>query len=184
MTIAEELASLHKEIHHHNYLYYTLDQPQVPDVEYDRLMRRLQEIEQAHPELITSDSPSQRVGGEPLDGFDQVTHRLPMLSLDNAFNDQELSDFDQRILERLKQEGSIQYACEPKLDGIAISLVYQEGILVQGATRGDGTIGEDITRNVRTIGSVPLRLMGDDYPAYLEVRGEIYIPKQDQHWKK
>lgn len=176
-AVISELNRLRSEINHHNYQYYVLDNPQVPDAEYDRLLNRLQELEAAHPELITPDSPSQRVGAEPLDRFASVQHQLPMLSLDNAFSDEELYAFNRRLQERLKDTVEIEYACEPKLDGIAVSLLYRDGLLVRGATRGDGYNGEDITANVRTIASVPLRLLGDDYPAELEVRGEIYMPK-------
>ena len=175
--VEQELAQLRKEIQHHNYRYYALDDPQITDAEYDRLMQRLQEIEQQYPDLITSDSPTQRVGAAPLSAFQTVVHEMPMLSLDNAFSDEELLAFNQRILDRLKSTGDIEYACELKLDGIAVSLLYREGVLVRGATRGDGTNGEDITQNVRTINSIPLRLQGENYPALLEVRGEIYMPK-------
>ena len=177
MSIADEIAELRNQLHHHNYLYYALDDPQIPDAEYDRLLRRLQALETQHPELITADSPSQRVGSAPLDAFTQVTHQLPMLSLGNAFSDQELADFDKRLRERLDLDSDIEYACEPKLDGIAVSLLYENGILVLGATRGDGVTGEDITQNVKTIGSIPLKLSGANHPRRLEVRGEIYMPK-------
>lgn len=173
----EELTRLKEQLYHHNYRYYVLDEPEVPDSEYDRLMRQLQALEADYPELVTPDSPSQRVGAQPLESFQQVTHEVPMLSLDNAFNADELRDFNRRLTTRLKDEQDIEYACEPKLDGIAVSLLYRDGVLVRGATRGDGTTGEDITSNVRTIPSIPLRLMGQGYPAVLEVRGEIYMPK-------
>ncbi len=178
--IAAEIAVLREDLHHHNYLYYALDNPQIPDAEYDRLLRRLQVLENENPELITTDSPTLRVGSAPLDAFTQVKHELPMLSLDNAFNDEELADFNKRVIERLGDsltDDAIEYACEPKLDGIAVSLIYENGVLVLGATRGDGTTGEDITQNVRTIGSIPLRLKGEGIPERLEVRGEIYMPK-------
>ncbi|ODS23291.1 DNA ligase (NAD(+)) LigA [Candidatus Endobugula sertula] len=178
LLVEQQIQKLRDDIHHHNYLYYALDTPQIPDVEYDRLLCALQTLEKEHPELVTADSPTQRVGSQPLDVFSQVTHIVPMLSLDNAFNDNELYEFNRRIIDRLHiEDQQIEYACEPKLDGIAISLLYRGGILVQGATRGDGTTGEDITQNVRTIPSVPLRLQGDSYPLILEVRGEIYMPK-------
>ncbi len=178
-NIQEKLESLRTEIHQHNYQYYALDNPSIPDAEYDRLLRELQSIEAAFPDLVTSDSPSQRVGSEPLSAFSQVTHILPMLSLDNAFNDEELSEFNRRIVDRLDKDSDfvIEYACEPKLDGIAVSLIYRHGLLDLGATRGDGTTGEDITLNVRTIGSIPLKLQGEGFPDVLEVRGEIYMPK-------
>ncbi len=172
-----EIEELRKQINYHSYRYYALDNPEITDAEYDRLMRRLQELEAQYPESITSDSPTQRVGSAPLTAFQTVVHEMPMLSLDNAFSDEELLAFNQRILDRLKISGDIEYACELKLDGIAVSLLYRDGILVRGATRGDGTNGEDITQNVRTINSIPLRLQGEGYPSVLEVRGEIYMPK-------
>ncbi|OPX56853.1 DNA ligase (NAD(+)) LigA [Oceanospirillum multiglobuliferum] len=174
---AEEIAQLSAELNHHNHLYYVLDQPSIPDAEYDRLMRRLQALEAEFPDLVQVDSPSQRVGGIALDSFKQVQHVVPMLSLDNAFDDEEFSAFNRRVRDRLKVEAEIEYACEPKLDGIALSLRYEKGFLVQAATRGDGQTGEEITQNVRTIGSVPLRLQGDNWPEVLEVRGEVYMPK-------
>jgi DNA ligase (NAD+) len=176
--------ALREQINFHNYQYYALDHPSIPDAEYDRLFQELQYVEQLFPSLISPDSPTQRVGSQPLSAFSQVTHRIPMLSLDNGFNDDDLHEFNRRVLDRLKSLGIthndnnlIEYACEPKLDGIAVSLLYQKGILVQGATRGDGTTGEDITQNVRTIPSIPLRLRGEGFPDVLEVRGEIYMPK-------
>ncbi len=175
--IKKEIDQLRAEINKHNFHYYVLDDPQLPDSEYDRLMRQLQALEAANPSLVSSDSPTQRVGALPLDSFQQVQHEVPMLSLDNAFSDQELMDSDRRIQDRLGLRGPIQYACEPKLDGIAASLLYRNGKLVRGATRGDGANGEDITQNVRTIPSIPLVLMGSGYPTLLEVRGEIYMPK-------
>ncbi len=173
----EEINSLKEQLNYHNYRYYVLDAPEIPDAEYDRLMRRLQKLEALHPDLVTADSPSQRVGAEPLPAFTQVQHELPMLSLENAFDEEEMRDFNRRICDRLKDHSDIEYACEPKLDGIAVSLLYRDGELVRGATRGDGTTGEDITANVRTIPSVPLRLLSTGYPSTLEVRGEIYMPK-------
>jgi len=176
-TEKKRYQQLKDELNKHAYQYYVLDEPVVSDSEYDRLLRELQEIERKNPEWVTEDSPSQRVGGEPLKAFSQVQHELPMLSLDNAFSDEELIGFDQRLKDRLKSDKDIEYSCEPKLDGIAVSLQYRSGILVRGATRGDGQKGEDITTNVRTIGSIPLKLRGKDYPDLLEVRGEIYMPK-------
>ncbi|MGB2106002.1 MAG: NAD-dependent DNA ligase LigA [Porticoccaceae bacterium] len=170
---------LKSELNQHNHAYYVLDDPSVPDSQYDRLMRELQAIEQQYSELRTSDSPSQRVGGMALDSFSQVKHEVPMLSLDNAFSDAEMSDFERRIKDRinLNEEQNITYACEPKLDGVAVSLIYENGLLIRGATRGDGSVGEDITANVRTIKSIPLRLQGNSFPELLEVRGEIYMPR-------
>lgn len=167
---------LRGQINLHNYHYYVLNDPLVPDVEYDRLFRELEELESRYPSLITPDSPTQRVGAQPLEEFAEIRHEVPMLSLDNAFTEQELQDFDRRVQELLEQE-RIEYAAEPKLDGLAISLRYEHGVLVRAATRGDGTRGEDITLNARTIASVPLRLMGHGFPTVLEVRGEVYLPK-------
>lgn len=173
----KDIESLRNQIEQYNHEYYVLDQPSVPDAEYDRCMKTLQALENQFPEAITPDSPTQRVGGTPLPEFTQVRHEIPMLSLDNVFNEQELKDFNQRLQDRLKSTDIIEYVAEPKLDGIAVSLLYKEGILVRGATRGDGQVGEDITQNVRTIGSIPLKLRGSGYPTTLEVRGEIYMPK-------
>lgn len=175
--IQQQLEQLRNTINQHNYHYYVLDDPLLPDIEYDRLMRELQRLEHDHPELVRSDSPTQRVGAQPLAGFEQVQHEMPMLSLDNAFSSEELQDFERRIMARLDEPDDIVYTCEPKLDGIAVSLLYRDGELVRGATRGDGAVGENITHNVRTIASVPLRLLGDGYPPVLEVRGEVYMPK-------
>lgn len=177
--LQQHIEQLRVVIDQHNYRYYALDEPSIPDVEYDRLMRELLQLEAEHPELITSDSPTQRVGAEPLAGFSQITHEVPMLSLDNAFSNDELRDFERRLKDRLgsSADSSIRFVCEPKLDGIAVSLLYRNGKLERGATRGDGAVGEDITQNVRTISSVPLRLMGEGFPSILEVRGEIYMPK-------
>ncbi|MBA5683404.1 NAD-dependent DNA ligase LigA [Photobacterium damselae subsp. damselae] len=174
----QELLSLREQLDYHGYRYYVEDNPEVPDAEYDRLMQRLLTIESEHPEWVTIDSPSQRVGGVPLDGFTQVKHELPMLSLDNAFNDDELRAFQKRIQDRLNDASAIQYCCEPKLDGLAVSLLYENGVLVQAATRGDGTTGENITNNVRTIRSIPLKLQGNDWPTRIEVRGEVFMPKK------
>lgn len=173
----DRAAVLRDQINHHNYQYYVLDNPEIPDSEYDRLMRELQALETKYPELLTPDSPTQRVGGEPIDAFNEVSHRVPMLSLDNAFSDEEMNAFDKRVRDRLGTEDAVIYAAEPKLDGLAISLRYEAGVLVQAATRGDGTKGEDVTHNVRTIRSVPLKLMGEGWPQVLEVRGEVFMPR-------
>ncbi len=173
----QRLQQLREELLRHNHRYYVLDDPEIPDAEYDRLMRELQELESRHPEWITPDSPTQRVGGEALSAFTQVAHLRPMLSLDNALNVEEFIAFDKRVRERLRTQEPIEYSCEPKYDGIAISLLYRNGLLERAATRGDGSVGEDITTNVRTIKSVPLRLLGGNHPELLEVRGEIYMPK-------
>ena len=178
-VVHQRYQRLKSELNQYNHAYYVLDDPSIPDSEYDRLMRELQDIEAQYAELQTPDSPSQRVGGKALDSFSQVKHEVPMLSLDNAFSDTEMVDFERRIKDRinLAQGQKLIYACEPKLDGVAVSLIYQKGLLIRGATRGDGSVGEDITANVRTIKSIPLRLQGDDYPELLEVRGEIYMPR-------
>ncbi|MCP5304600.1 MAG: NAD-dependent DNA ligase LigA [Chromatiaceae bacterium] len=173
-----EAQRLRELIEHHNYQYYVLDQPEVPDSEYDRLFRALQQLEAEHPDLITPDSPTQRVGGVPLAAFEEVEHRIPMLSLENALTAEAMAEFDRRVRDRLKREDDVDYVAEPKLDGLAISVRYESGHLVQAATRGDGSRGENVTQNVRTIDAVPLRLRGRDWPAVLEVRGEIFMPKK------
>ncbi|MGK0442021.1 MAG: DNA ligase (NAD+) [Pseudohongiellaceae bacterium] len=175
---AQRVTELHQQINQYNYHYYVLDDSTVPDAEYDRLMRELQHIETEQPELISADSPTQRVGAEPLTSFKQIKHEVPMLSLDNAFNADEMREFEKRLQNRLENKAPLPFVCEPKLDGIAISLLYRDGVLERGATRGDGRVGENITHNVRTIPSIPLTLMGNHYPAVLEVRGEIYMPKK------
>ena len=170
-------ADLREQIDLHNYRYYVLDDPLIPDAEYDRLMRELQALESEHPELVTPESPTQRVGAKPAEGFGEVRHAIPMLSLENCFSEEELLAFDRRVRERLERDGQVYYVAEPKLDGLAVSLRYEDGRLVQGATRGDGTTGEDITQNVRTVHSIPLRLRGSAVPRVLEVRGEVFMPK-------
>ena len=174
MTPEQRAAKLRERIGYHNYRYYVLDDPEIPDAEYDRLLRELQQLEQQHPGLRTPDSPTQRVGAQPLSAFGEVRHELPMLSLDNAFSDEELGEFDRRVRERLGVD-TVEYTGEPKLDGVAVSLLYEDGRLVRGATRGDGSSGEDVTQNVRTIQSIPLRLRGKGYPQRLEVRGEVFM---------
>ena len=174
--LSQKVQSLRDQLNNWSYRYYVLDDPAVPDAEYDRLYRELKALEEAHPELVTADSPTQRVGDVPLDAFDQVQHEVPMLSLDNAFDDDDLRAFDNRIRERLDVSDTIAYVAEPKLDGLAISLLYENGELVRAATRGDGQTGENITVNARTIRSVPLKLRGDNPPARLEVRGEVVMP--------
>lgn len=174
---AARVAQLKQQINEYNHQYYVLDNPTVPDAEYDRLMRELRELETAHPDLLSADSPSQKVGGQALDAFTQVEHEVPMLSLDNAFDDDDMRAFEKRMLDRLKRDVDLSYSCEPKLDGLAVSLLYENGILVRGATRGDGRVGENITENVRTIANVPLSLRGEGFPQRLEVRGEVFMPK-------
>lgn len=176
--IAEQVNALHEKLHYHNHRYYVLDDPEIPDSEYDKLLRELQAIEEDYPETLSSDSPTQRVGAKPLDEFKQVKHIIPMLSLGNAFSEEEVFAHEKRLLERLDNElTSLEYTVEPKLDGLAVSLLYENGVLVQGATRGDGETGENITENVRTINSIPLKLHGENIPTRLEVRGEVYMPK-------
>jgi DNA ligase (NAD+) len=178
--LAKKIESLRDEIRYHNYRYHTLDDIEIPDAEFDRLMRELQRLEAEHPELVTSDSPTQRVGAEPSAALETVRHRVPMLSLDNVFSEEELQEFHKRVADKLEFEDGakdLAYAAEPKLDGAAVSLLYEGGVLVRAATRGDGTTGEDITHNVRTIQSIPLRLLGAGYPKTLEVRGEVFMPR-------
>ena len=182
---AQRIQALRAELDEHNYRYYVLDEPSVPDAEYDRLFRELQALEAEHPELVTPDSPTQRVGGEALSAFGEVRHEVPMLSLGNAFEEEDLLAFDRSVQSGLGLSGgdlfgggaAVEYSCEPKLDGLAVSLLYRNGVLERGATRGDGTTGEDISANVRTIRNVPLKLKGEGWPQVLEVRGEVYMPK-------
>ncbi len=168
---------LHDQLHEHNYRYYVKDEPLISDARYDELMRELQSLEQQYPDLCTPDSPTQRVGAPPLKEFGEVRHEMRMLSLDNAFSDEELADFDRRVRELLETE-TVVYAAEPKLDGLAVSLLYRDGVLVRAATRGDGSSGEDVTQNVRTIAGVPLKLAGSMIPQLLEVRGEVYLSRR------
>jgi len=176
--IRQRVEALRKDINYHNYRYYVLDDPEIPDAEYDRLLRDLQDLETHHPDLVTADSPTQRVGEQPLSAFAGVRHTIPMLSLANALDEQEMTDFDRRVREGLGID-SVEYVAEPKLDGLAVSLVYEHGVLTTAGTRGDGQTGEDVTQNVRTIHSVPLRLLGKRPPALLEVRGEVFISRHD-----
>ena len=176
-AIEQQLTDLRTTLRHHEYLYHVMDAPEVPDAEYDRLMRELRALEEAHPELITPDSPTQRVGASPLTAFSQVRHEVPMLSLDNVFDEESFLAFNKRVQDRLKSTDALTYCCELKLDGLAVSILYENGVMVQAATRGDGTTGEDITSNVRTIRAIPLRLRGDNIPARFEVRGEVFLPQ-------
>jgi len=179
MSISEsskaEVARLRQELAEHNHHYYVLDAPVITDQAYDRLLRRLQQLEAEFPELVTADSPTQRVGSEPASHFETVTHEVPMLSLDNAFDDEELFSFDRRLRDKLEHDSALGYCAEPKLDGLAVSLLYETGNLSRAATRGDGRSGENITANARSIASVPLRLMGENLPRRIEVRGEVYM---------
>jgi len=176
-TIENRVQQLHQLLQDYNHQYYVLDEPSVPDAEYDGLMQELIKLETSHPKLKTIDSPSQKVGGKALASFSQVTHKIPMLSLDNVFSDEEWQAFVKRVADKLLNSEYIQFCAEPKLDGLAVSLRYDNGVLVQAATRGDGAVGENITENVRTIKSIPLKLFGDDFPKVLEVRGEVFMPK-------
>jgi DNA ligase (NAD+) len=177
-TAEERAAELRRQLDHHGHRYYVLDDPEISDSEYDALLNELRDLEAEHPELLTPDSPTQRVGAKPLDKFDQVRHLQPMLSLANARNEEELKAWVLRIEARLKKDGvedaAIRFVSEPKIDGLAISLVYEDGVLARGATRGNGEVGEDVTQNLRTVGAIPLRI--EDAPPLLEVRGEIYLP--------
>jgi len=182
VTVAQEIEKLREEIRHHEDLYYVQDDPTISDAEYDALLRKLQKLEEQHPEFITSDSPTQRVGGRPAEGFSEVVHRRPMLSLDNSYNIDELLAFDQRC-QRLAEGRPVEYVAELKIDGLSLSLHYENQILVRGVTRGDGRIGEDVTQNARTIRSIPLKLRARGKPSTLidsnlEVRGEAFIPRK------
>jgi DNA ligase (NAD+) len=172
----ERAADLRRQIEHHNYRYYVLDDPEISDAAYDRLLRELGALEAEFPEIVTPDSPTQRVGAAPRAEFGEVTHRLPMLSLDNAFSDEDVREFDRRVRERLSGDAVIEYAAEPKLDGLAVNLLYERGRLVTGATRGDGTTGEDVTHNLRAMRAIPLHLRGAKHPRVLEARGEVFMP--------
>lgn len=177
MSLQQQIDTLRQDLRRYEYEYHVLDNPTIPDAEYDRLFHRLKALEAAHPELITADSPTQRVGAKPLSGFAQIRHEIPMLSLDNAFSDEEFYVFVKRIEDRLiRLPEPLTFCCEPKLDGLAVSILYVNGVLTQAATRGDGTTGEDITANIRTIRNIPLQLLMDNPPARLEVRGEVFMP--------
>ena len=180
MPTPPRLKALREQIEFHNHRYHQLDAPLIADAEYDALMSELLALEAAHPEWVTPDSPSQRVGAPPVKAFGDVRHTVPMLSLDNAFSDEEILDFGRRLAQRLGQDAH-GFAIEPKLDGLAVSLSYEHGVLVQAATRGDGQTGEDITANVRTLRSIPLRLQGQGWPERFEVRGEVFMPRQGFH---
>ena len=175
----QRAGELRQEINYHNYRYYVLDQPVISDAQYDKLLRELQQLESDHPELITPDSPTQRVGARPSDKFGEVRHKVPMTSMDNAFDDEEAGEWDQRVRKGLETEAAVDYTVEPKFDGTSVSLRYENGVLVQAGTRGDGETGEDVTVNVRTIKTVPLHLQGKGWPQVVEVRGEVVIPKKD-----
>ena len=177
MSLQQQIDTLRQDLRRYEYEYHVLDNPTIPDAEYDRLFHQLKALEAAHPELITADSPTQRVGAKPLSGFAQIRHEIPMLSLDNAFSDEEFYAFVKRIEDRLiRLPEPLTFCCEPKLDGLAVSILYVNGVLTQAATRGDGTTGEDITANIRTIRNIPLQLLMDNPPVRLEVRGEVFMP--------
>lgn len=179
MSLQQQIDKLRQDLRRYEYEYHVLDNPTIPDAEYDRLFHQLKALESAHPELITADSPTQRVGAKPLSGFAQIRHEIPMLSLDNAFSDEEFYAFVKRIEDRLiRLPEPLTFCCEPKLDGLAVSILYVNGVLTQAATRGDGTTGEDITANIRTIRNIPLQLLMDNPPARLEVRGEVFMPHE------
>ncbi len=176
-VVKKTMETLRQRLRYHANQYYVLDDPEIPDAEYDRLYQSLVALEEKNPTLITSDSPTQRVGSKPLSAFEQIQHQMPMLSLDNVFSEENLQAFYQRLQDRLKSTDEIIFTAEPKLDGLAISIRYEKGELIYAATRGDGNTGENVTQNIRTMKSVPLRLLGDDYPDVLEVRGEVFMPK-------
>ncbi len=175
-TISDRIEDLRAQVRRHDHLYHVKDAPEISDAEFDRLMRELRQLEERHPDLVTADSPTQRVGGAPAEGFQEVTHRRAMLSLGNAFDDEELLAWHKRVSDLLETD-SFDMVCELKYDGLAVGLTYENGVLVRGATRGNGVVGEDVTSNLRTIKSIPLRLTGDSPPTLLEVRGEVYFPK-------
>ena len=178
-AIKNKIASLRKEIEHHNNLYYVQDQPEISDSEYDSLVQKLLALESEHQEFNSLYSPTQRIGASPLEDFPKITHRVPMLSLANAMGEKDIRDFDDRVRKILNKETPVTYVGEPKMDGVAVSLIYQDGFFTQGATRGDGTEGEDITRNLKTVRTIPLRLLGKKFPHRMEVRGEVYMEIRD-----
>src|ERR1700685_2559571 len=178
--LGKKIEALREEIRHHEYLYYVLDQPEISDAEFDALMRRLKDFEAQNPELLTPDSPTQRVGGKPREGFVKVPHSSPMLSLDNTYNEEELRDWERRVHE-LSGRSDVDFVCELKLDGMSLALIYEGGTLVRGVTRGDGSVGEDVTLNIRTVRSIPLsisleKLKKAGIPPDFEVRGELLMP--------
>ncbi len=175
----QRIETLCRQLNEYNYRYYALDAPVISDAQYDKLLRELQALEATHPEWVTPDSPTQRVGAAPLTEFGEVRHKIPMTSMDNAFDDEEVREWDERVRKGLAVDGVVRYTAEPKYDGVSVSLRYQDGVLALAGTRGDGVSGEDVTANVRTIRIIPLRLHGQGWPAVLEVRGEVVIPKRD-----
>ena len=179
-NIKKQVTALQKELSEHSHRYHVLDDPIISDYEYDRMLRQLIELEQAYPEYSAPDSPTKRIGAPPLEAFEKAEHQVPMLSLDNAFNDGEILDFHQRVL-RLLEQDSVLFLSEPKFDGVAVAIIYENGVLTEASTRGDGFVGELITQNIRTIRTLPLKLDESHLkaPALLEVRGEVIIRKQD-----
>ncbi|MDD5236900.1 MAG: NAD-dependent DNA ligase LigA, partial [Candidatus Omnitrophica bacterium] len=177
--VRKKIESLRNEIRRHDYMYYVLDQPEISDKEYDGLLHSLKQLEDAHPEFISADSPTQRVSGEPQEGFKTVRHKVNMLSLDNTYNFQELEDWDERIHKGLGAGEKLEYVVELKIDGVSLNLDYEKGELKIGAMRGDGSTGEDVTANTRTIRAIPLKLMADNFPRSIEIRGEVYLDKQE-----
>ena len=176
--IIAEVENLRKALHHHNFRYYVLDDPEISDAEYDRMMQKLIRLEESYPQLTSPESPSVRVGAPPLTRFDTISHSVPMLSLDNGFNDNDILDFDNRVKRNLNTVDDIIYTAEPKMDGVAVELVYEDGKMTAASTRGDGVMGELITENVKTIRAVPLLMQPSDLtgkPSLLEVRGEVFI---------
>jgi DNA ligase (NAD+) len=178
-SLSKQVENLRQQINRHDYLYFVDNAPEISDRAYDLLLKQLGDLESAHPELITPDSPTQRVGGQPLTGFKTVTHRLPMLSIEKAFNDNELREFDTRVRKLLEPKEAVEYVVELKIDGVAISITYENGVISQGVTRGDGERGDDVTQNLKTVGGVPLRLRGAKPPTVLEARGEVYMSRAD-----
>lgn len=175
----KEIERLREEIRYHDHRYYVLNAPVISDAEYDRLFRRLLELEREHPELVTPDSPTQKVGGEPVEGFEVVTRTIPMLSLENAMNDKEFHEWEERLQRALGTVKEMHYVCEPKMDGVAVELIYHDGVLAMGATRGDGVNGENVTANIKTVRSIPLKLLGGPAPRILNVRGEVFMDRED-----
>src|SRR5947209_8509915 len=178
-SLEKRAAELRRQLNYHNYKYYVEAQPEISDLEFDRLLRELEDLEKAHPELVTPDSPTQRPGGQPIEGFDTVTHRVPMLSIDKSNSDQDLRDFDTRVRKLLKKGEPVRYIVELKIDGVAISLTYEDGVFTLGATRGDGERGDNVTHNLKTVRNLPLRLQSDRPPKLIEVRGEVYMARAD-----
>ena len=178
MSVNNRVEELRELINRYDYEYYSLAQPSISDYEYDMLMKELEKLEQEHPELITSTSPTQRISGQPTKEFPTVIHKTPMLSLANTYNEQEIIDFDKRIRSTIESNTIIEYVIELKIDGLAVSLIYENGIFIRGAKRGDGIEGDDVTNNLKTIRSIPLKISSDiEIPGEFEVRGEVYLPK-------